>query len=115
MYYFRTHAHALGTVISGYAYNEQQNKYRQIAKGSPQWPQAFYPMKQLQTVKPNEYMLARCTYNSTTRDQITYIGSTAGDEMCNLYLMYFFPPGKASDFTSCGGQMGGSIGQETYF
>jgi hypothetical protein len=104
---FRTHAHSLGSVISGYAFNEKSNQYRQIAKGSPQWPQAFYPMKQLQTVKPGEYMTARCTYNSTTRDKITRIGSTAGDEMCNLYLMYFFPPGKASSFISCGGEQAG--------
>ena len=67
--FVRTHAHSLGSVISGYAFNEKSNEYRQIAKGSPQWPQAFYPMKQLQTVKPGEYLAARCTYNSTTRDK----------------------------------------------
>ena len=55
----RTHAHTLGTVITGYAYNEKSNEYREIARGSPQWPQAFYPMKELQTVKPGEIVTAR--------------------------------------------------------
>ena len=39
--------------------------------------------------------------------QVTFIGATAGDEMCNLYLMYFFPPGKAPDFLGCGGEQAG--------
>jgi hypothetical protein len=55
----RTHAHSLGTVITGYAYNEGRNEYREIARGNPQWPQAFYPMKELQTVKPGEIVTAR--------------------------------------------------------
>jgi peptidylglycine monooxygenase / peptidylamidoglycolate lyase len=46
-------------VITGYAYNEKANEYREIARGSPQWPQAFYPMKQLQTVNPGEIVTAR--------------------------------------------------------
>jgi hypothetical protein len=29
-------------------------------------------------------------------DHNTYIGSTAGDEMCNLYIMFFTEPGKVS-------------------
>ena len=31
----------------------------------------------------------RCTYNSTGVNHETHIGGTAGDEMCNLYIMYF--------------------------
>ena len=52
-------------------------------------------------------MTARCTYNSTTRDETTYIGATSGDEMCNLYYMFFFPPGKSSDFLACSGEQAG--------
>ena len=37
---FRTHAHALSTVISGYRY--RHSAFSEIAKGSPQWPQTFY-------------------------------------------------------------------------
>ena len=80
-------------------------RYRQIAAGSPQWPQAFYPMKKINTVQPGEVVTARCyitfsqlllfsyrsrcTYNSTGVNHETHIGGTAGDEMCNLYIMYF--------------------------
>ena len=31
----------------------------------------------------------RCSYNSTGVNHETHIGGTAGDEMCNLYIMYF--------------------------
>ena len=37
----------------------------------------------------------RCTYNSTSKDQDTHIGPSSGDEMCNLYIMFFTEPGKA--------------------
>jgi len=105
---FRTHAHSLGAVISGYVYNEERNEYREIAKGNPQWPQAFYPMKQLQTVKTEEILAARCTYDSRGRDTETHIGATSGDEMCNLYMMFFVEPGTAGDFLVCSGQQAGN-------
>ena len=38
---FRTHAHSLSTVITGYVH--RQDTYAEIARGSPQWPQTFYP------------------------------------------------------------------------
>ena len=31
----------------------------------------------------------RCTYNTTGHSTATRIGSTGGDEMCNLYLMFY--------------------------
>ena len=40
--------------------------------------------------------------------KVTFIGATAGDEMCNLYMMYFFPPGKAADYLGCGGVQAGN-------
>ncbi|KAK6968841.1 alpha-amidating enzyme precursor 2, partial [Biomphalaria glabrata] len=33
---YRTHAHGLGKVITGYQYN---GTYHEIGKGNPQWPQ----------------------------------------------------------------------------
>ena len=37
---FRTHAHELGKVISGYIVEgAYRGKMREIAKGDPQWPQ----------------------------------------------------------------------------
>ena len=40
------------------------SRYRQIAAGSPQWPQAFYPMKKINTVQPGEVVTARCYFPS---------------------------------------------------
>ncbi|XP_027202332.2 peptidyl-glycine alpha-amidating monooxygenase B-like [Dermatophagoides pteronyssinus] len=89
---YRVHAHALGTVISGYRYSHNKNKWDLIAKGNPQWPQAFYPMSDndnLMQINSQDIIAARCTYNSSERNTLTRMGSTAGDEMCNLYLMYY--------------------------
>jgi len=108
MFAYRTHAHKLSPVITGYVYNEEGHKYREIARGSPQWPQAFYPMKQVQTVKPGEIVAARCTYNSSGVNHDTNIGSTAGDEMCNLYIMFFTESGKVADFLMCANEQEGS-------
>lgn len=107
MFAYRTHAHSLSPVITGYVYNEEGHKYREIARGSPQWPQAFYPMKKVQTVKPGEIVTARCTYNSTGVNHATNIGSTAGDEMCNLYIMFFTEPGKVGDYLMCANEQEG--------
>ncbi|OTF84011.1 peptidyl-glycine alpha-amidating monooxygenase-like protein, partial [Euroglyphus maynei] len=86
---YRVHAHALGTVISGYRYSHNKKRWDLIAKGNPQWPQAFYPMDNLMQIDSQDIIAARCTYNSTQRNTLTNMGSTAGDEMCNLYLMYY--------------------------
>lgn len=42
-------------------------------------------------ISRGDLLFARCTFNSTGRDTVTVIGSTAADEMCNLYLMYYSP------------------------
>ena len=60
-----------------------------MAKGNPNWPQAFYPMDKTMTVNPGEILVARCTYNTTGHHTPTRIGATGGDEMCNLYLMFY--------------------------
>ena len=52
-------------------------------------------------------MTARCTYNSTGVNHVTNIGSTAGDEMCNLYIMFFTEPGKVGDYLMCANEQEG--------
>ncbi|KAK7072789.1 hypothetical protein SK128_007896, partial [Halocaridina rubra] len=99
---YRVHAHALGSVISGYLYNQKTNQYTLVAKGNPHWPQAFYPMDHVHQVKTDDILTARCTYNSTTRMTHTYIGGTANDEMCNLYLMYYTDRDEGSESGGCG-------------
>ncbi|KAI8736085.1 alpha-amidating enzyme precursor 2, partial [Biomphalaria glabrata] len=83
---FRTHAHGLGTVITGYQYN---GTYHKIGKGNPQWPQAFYPVKEVIEVKPGDALAVRCTYNSSSMDHPVGVGSTGNDEMCNYYIMLY--------------------------
>ncbi len=85
----RVHTHKLGSVVSGYYVKKGELVFHPIAKGNPQWPQAFYPMKEKIVLHPRDLVAARCTYNTTDFDQETNIGSTAGDEMCNLYLMFY--------------------------
>jgi len=49
-------------------------KYTEIARGNPQWPQAFYSIKSPVTVKKGQYLHARCTYNTTGVERYTSIG-----------------------------------------
>ena len=45
-----------------------------IADGDPQKPQAFYPLKDIVTIKPGDSLFARCTYDSTSKSRSTNIG-----------------------------------------
>ena len=62
--------------------------------------QAFYPMENVETINPGEILTARCTYNTTGHNTATRIGHTGGDEMCNLYLM-FYTVTPQDDFVVC--------------
>ena len=81
-----------------------------FAVGDPQKPQAFYPLNETITVNPGDTLFARCVYNSMDRSKVTYIGSTAGDEMCNLYLM-FYSEAEGHDFFTCGTNVAPQLGQ----
>ncbi|KAL3867131.1 hypothetical protein ACJMK2_044358 [Sinanodonta woodiana] len=97
---YRTHAHSLSTVISGYVKNSTWNM---IGKGNPQWPQAFYPVQNPIIVRPGDYLIAQCTYSSIGSNKYTYIGSTSNDEMCNFYIMYYTKSSKEAKFGTCAG------------
>ncbi|KAG8189106.1 hypothetical protein JTE90_028649 [Oedothorax gibbosus] len=89
---YRVHTHKLGTVVTGYylhSTNRTFNSWTLLAKGNPQWPQAFYPMERKHTITTEDVMAARCTYNSTDMNHPVNIGSSSNDEMCNLYIMYY--------------------------
>ena len=45
-----------------------------MARGNPQWPQAFYPMKRPIDIHPGDLVHARCTFDSTGRNRTTRIG-----------------------------------------
>nr|KAI8731297.1 alpha-amidating enzyme precursor 2 [Biomphalaria glabrata] len=95
---FRTHAHGLGTVITDYQYN---GTYHEIGKGNPQWPQAFYPVKEVIEVKPGDALAVRCTYNSSWMDHPVGVGSTGNDEMCNYYIMLYTDSSVADPSGEC--------------
>ncbi|KAG7168660.1 Peptidyl-glycine alpha-amidating monooxygenase-like [Homarus americanus] len=92
LFAYRVHAYDLGTT----------KEYTEIAKGNPHWPQAFYPMHDIHHIRTSDILHARCTWNSTTRNRHTFIGSTSGDEMCNLYLMYYTDREQGSEMGGCG-------------
>lgn len=90
----RVHAHKLATVISGYRVRD--GKWTLIHKENPQRPQAFYYLDKAMTVKKGDHLEARCTYNSMKKNEVTKIGATMNDEMCNFYIMYFYDATKYS-------------------
>jgi len=86
---YRVHTHKLGVVVTGYKIDHTTGEIEEIAKGNPQWPQAFYPMKKKVVIQPTDFVAARCTFSNKNSNVTTHIGQTAGDEMCNLYIMYY--------------------------
>ena len=90
---FRTHAHAHGTHIAGYRVDlgddRRDGEITEIAQGNPQLPQAFYPTKEPQDIRNGDWIAARCSFNTEAESREVRIGMTAGDEMCNLYLMFY--------------------------
>jgi hypothetical protein len=83
---FRVHAHAHGDANT--AYRVRQHEWAQVARGDPQWPQAFYPTDAVYDVKDGDMLVGQCTYHNDA-DKYVYAGSTHTDEMCNVYLMYY--------------------------
>ena len=53
----------------------QTGQLVEVARGNPQWPQAFYSMKRVFDVEDGDMLFARCTYDSTSRNRTTFIGN----------------------------------------
>lgn len=87
---YRTHAHKLAIVNSGYLVenNNGKQKWTEIGRRSPQLPQMFFPVSNEVSVKKGDVLAARCTMFNF-RDNMVKIGSTGNDEMCNFYIMYW--------------------------
>lgn len=96
---FRTHTHSHGRVVSGYRVRGKQ--WTLIGVGNPQLPQMFYPVNNSATVRPGDWVAARCVMENND-DKDVAIGATQKDEMCNFYIMYWI---KAEDFGKDGEQM----------
>jgi hypothetical protein len=83
---YRVHAHMLGDVNS--AYRVRDNEWVQLARGDPQWPQAFYPTDAIYDIKDGDPIVGMCSYHND-ENRYVYAGPTHNDEMCNVYLMYY--------------------------
>ncbi|PIK57312.1 putative peptidyl-glycine alpha-amidating monooxygenase B-like [Apostichopus japonicus] len=99
---FRTHAHSLGKVITGFRI--RNNKWEEIAQGNPQWPQAFYPMDEIYQIQRGDVIATRCTFDGTRTDHEVHVGSKHTDEMCNLYIMYYTDSALGESFKVCSQQ-----------
>ncbi|XP_066271867.1 peptidyl-glycine alpha-amidating monooxygenase-like [Branchiostoma lanceolatum] len=99
---FRTHAHTLGRVISGYVVRNG-HEWIELGRGNPQWPQAFYPMANAKekVIWSTDIVAARCVFDAESRDDDTFIGATSSDEMCNFYMMYYTDPVRGATFKEC--------------
>ncbi|UJR10829.1 hypothetical protein I4U23_015016 [Adineta vaga] len=85
----RVHAHKWARVNS--LYRVRDGKVSEVAKGNPQWPQAFYPLPSPVQIEKGDVFIGQCVYdNNDSRD--IYAGSTHNDEMCNVYAMYWYEP-----------------------
>lgn len=51
------------------------DKVEEIARGNPQWPQAFYPTKKQFDLEKGDTLLVRCTYDSSERNRTTETGT----------------------------------------
>jgi len=102
---YRTHAHKLGVVNSGYVIKTdpitQEQEWIELGRRSPQLPQMFYPVtNQGIQINKGDVLAARCTmYNF--KDHKVSIGPTGEDEMCNFYLMYYGKENKTPIINLC--------------
>jgi hypothetical protein len=70
------------------AFRVRNDEWVQMAKGDPQWPQAFYPTDNVIDIKDGDTLLGSCTYHNDGNKYV-YAGPTHNDEMCNIYIMYY--------------------------
>ncbi|KAJ1362751.1 putative peptidylglycine alpha-hydroxylating monooxygenase 1 [Parelaphostrongylus tenuis] len=89
---YRTHAHRHGVEIAGWVINENEkgdDEWFLIGKRDPQLPQMFAPVQNKSLViRQGDMVAARCIMKNDENRVVT-MGSTAEDEMCNLYVMYW--------------------------
>jgi len=83
---FRTHAHTLGRVVSGYRVRD--GEWTEIGRMDPKKPQMFYNVTNNVTLKKGDILAARCTMDNSL-DHDVAVGNTQNDEMCNFYIMYY--------------------------
>ncbi|KAH7728406.1 Protein PAMN-1 [Aphelenchoides avenae] len=84
---FRTHTHQMGRVVSAYVKHDE--KWTQIGKRNPQWPQLFQPSPPSVVIRKGDFMAAMCRFDSHDKDETVPMGSMGSNEMCNFYMMFY--------------------------
>jgi hypothetical protein len=84
---YRVHAHYHGDVNT--AYRVRNHEWKQLAKGDPQLPQAFYPTNSHLEIKPGDILLGRCVYHND-EDKTVYAGyvQTRNAIVFNIFFLY---------------------------
>ncbi|KAI6207681.1 hypothetical protein M3Y96_00034600 [Aphelenchoides besseyi] len=84
---FRTHTHAMGRVVS--AYFKHEDKWQQIGKRNPQWPQLFQSSPEGLVIRKGDFMAAACRFDSHDKDDYVPMGSMGVNEMCNFCKSFY--------------------------
>ncbi|KAI6178356.1 putative peptidyl-glycine alpha-amidating monooxygenase T19B4.1 [Aphelenchoides besseyi] len=92
---FRTHTHAMGRVVS--AYFKHEDKWQQIGKRNPQWPQLFQSSPEGLVIRKGDFMAAACRFDSHDKDDYVPMGSMGVNEMCNFVNMMFYRDANVAD------------------
>jgi len=86
--YYRVHTHDYGTVVSGYLV--RNNTWTELGRMSPQQKQQFYPVSTKSLlVDQKDHLVSKCTYDTSSKEDVTYTGQSHKDEMCVFYLMFY--------------------------
>jgi len=88
--FYRTHAHNIIPVISGYFVKKDEDIMKELGRMSPNQPQQFYQVsKRDQIIQKGDILAARCTADSSNLTGVTLTGHKHADEMCVFYLMFY--------------------------
>ncbi|KAF7640047.1 hypothetical protein Mgra_00000490 [Meloidogyne graminicola] len=111
---FRTHTHDMGRVVSAYVKKAKINKWIQIGKRNPLWPQLFQLRDTSLVIENGDFLAATwlkdflniffnfkstCSrYDSSDKTEAVPMGSMGTNEMCNFYMMYYQDRNDADPF-----------------
>ena len=83
LFAFMTHAHNLGSEITGYI--QQNGALKEFARGDPQKPQTFHKMHHFEPLNKGDVMNARCSFDGTRANKTTSIGMFK-EKLCLIFV-----------------------------
>lgn len=113
---YRVHTHTMGVKVMGAKIGAPKarspdgfrvDQAQVIGTGDPQKAQMFYPVSERNqrqlTLRPGDSVYASCEFVNN-KSHAVRIGQTAGDEMCNFYLMYWTSSSRLLSRADCVGE-----------